>query len=144
MGNQHSGSDKGPHTSQSNDSGAAIKYLPRQNWPFEELLHLIECTLEVDCTYCLALAFPPHAGRFAIVTLTETGKGKAQEYPIECVGDRMLLDSNTLGDILANLAFGGAEAVNLYISSRGGVGRRLSPSKPKEVLIAKRPLFGTQ
>lgn len=144
MRKQQRGSAKGPTMTQNNNSESSHKYIPGCNRGFEEVLRLVEDYFNLDCTFCIAMAYPPIPGRFCVVTLMVDGKGKAKEYTLQCVGKKLLLDQNTLGDILANLAFGGAEAVNLYISSRGGVGRKLSPSNPKEVLVAKRPLFATQ
>ena len=144
MGKQRRRSVKGPSTSHYNNSCSSLKHIPGFEWPFEVVLQLIQHQLEIDCTHCVALAFPPHPGRFAIVTALDTGECTGKEHYLECVGERMLLDVNTLGDILAYLAYVGPDAVNSYISSRCGVGRKLSPSKPKEVMIAIRPLFDTQ
>ncbi len=144
MRKQRKGSATGPTASQTNQPGSALKYIPGCIRGFEEVLRLVEDYFKLDCTACIAMAYPPNPGRFCVVTLMVDGKGKAKEYTLDCVGKKLLLDQNTLGDILTNLAFGGADAVDLYISSRGGVGRKLSLSKPKEVLTVIRPLFGTQ
>jgi hypothetical protein len=144
MQKQSRGSAKGPTMTQNKNSESSHKYIPGMNRGFEEVLRFVEDYFNLDCTSCIAMAYPPHPGRFCVVTLMVDGKGKAKEYTLDGVGKKFLLDQNSLGDILANLAFGGTDAVNLYISSRGGVGRKLSPSNPKEVLIVKRPLFARQ
>ena len=144
MQQQASWSANRPITSRNNKTGSSLKYIPGQNWPFEILLQLIAVNLEIDCANCIAIAYPPLPGRFCFVTLMADGTGNAKEYTLECVGEKLFLNQNTLGDILANLAFGGTEAVNLYISSPECVGRKLTPSKQKEVLIVIRPLFDTQ
>ena len=143
MRKQAIGSTNGPTASHNNKTTSEAKYLPSCDRRFEEVLGLVEDYFDLDCTYCLAMAFPPHPGRFCIIILMVDGTGKAKEYTLECVGNKMLLDLNTLGDILANLAYGGTEAVDLYILSRGGVGRVLSRSKPKEILGVLRPLLYT-
>ena len=143
MRKQAIGSTNGPTASHNNTTTSDAKCLPSCDRCFEDVLGLVEDYLKLDCTYCIAMAYPPHPGRFCIVSLMVDGTTQGKEYTLDCVGNKMLLDLNTLGDILANLTYGGCEAVDMYISSRCGVGRVLSRSKPKEVLVVVRPLLYT-
>jgi hypothetical protein len=125
MRKQAKGSAKGPSTSHINQTASEAKYLPCRIWTFPQLKALVSGSLGIDCSNCVGFGLHPRPGSFVVIYL-QNGSTTIKEHALEQVGDRLYIDAYTLGDVLANLQHGGADALDLYITDRQRSGM-LSP-----------------
>jgi hypothetical protein len=138
MRKQRRGSAKGPSTSNTNQPGFTPKYLPCREWTFTQLKALVQSNLGIDCDNCVGFGFNTTPGVFVMVN-DQNGSHTTEVYPLEFVGDRLYLDGNTLGDVLANLQHGGIDALELYISARQRTGIHFPFSKIKSAYLTRKP-----
>jgi hypothetical protein len=136
MRKQTKGSAKGP--SNTNQPGSALKYLPCREWTFKQLKALVHCSLGIDCSNTVAFGLPTKPGVFVIVN-NKIGTNTIEPYALEFVGDRLYLDGNTLGDVLANLQHGGDDALELYISARQRSGILSPHSNVESIIVSRTP-----
>jgi hypothetical protein len=138
MRKQRKGSAKGPTTSGTNQSRAAQKYLPSREWTLKQLKELVQGSLGIDCSNTVAFGLPLKRGVFIVVN-NKNGTNTIEPYALEFVGDRLYLDGNTLGDVLANLQHGGDDALELYISARQRSGILSPHTKVQSIIVSSMP-----
>ncbi len=102
------------------DSAAQL-FLPHRGWEEEELVLKIRMMLHVDLDEVDTVDF---GERCTIDTSgIEYGDGKGLElwsckhYFLYINGEEVVVEHDTLGNVLANYEFGGSEAVNAYLQS---------------------------
>jgi hypothetical protein len=138
MRKQAKGSATGPTTSHNNQTASEAKYLPCREWTFKQLKALVQGSLGVDCSNSVAFGLHPKPGVFVIVN-NKNGTNTIEPYSLEFLGDRLYLDGNTLGDVLANLQHGGDDALELYISARQRSGILSPHTKVESIIVSRTP-----
>ena len=138
MRKQRKGSVNGPTTSQINQPGSTLKYLPCREWTFKQLKALVHGSLGIDCSNTVAFGLHPKPGVFVVVN-NKNGANTIEPYALEFVGDRLYIDGNTLGDVLANIQHGGDDALELYISARQRSGILSPYAKIESIIVSSTP-----
>jgi hypothetical protein len=116
----------------------APKYLPCREWTFTQLKALVQSNLGIDCDNCVGFGLIHTPGVFGMVN-DQNGACTVVSYALESVADRLYLDGTTLGDVLANLQYGGDDALELYISARQGSGILSPYTKIESIIVSRTP-----
>ena len=123
-------------------------HLLSKRWTFEELKALMERNLAADFSNCVGLGVDPRFVLNTFVTFSpqafEAGYAtldSAQYYKLKFEGHDLVLDGDSIGDILANYESGGHQAIRHYLQARYELNSKLffdlidsiaNPSTPNE------------